>query len=119
MSPLHPCPVPHCSTLTTGGRCAVHQRGGWVRPPGADIPPRIRGRLLQRKRQELFARSPLCVLCTAEDRISAATIRDHIVPLAEGGEDTDANTQGLCQRCSDAKTASESQRSRARSRGPR
>ena len=46
-----------------------------------------------------------------------ATIRDHIIPLAEGGPDTDENTQPLCQACSDRKTASESQRGILRQRG--
>ena len=45
-----------------------------------------------------------------------ATIRDHIVPLAEGGRDTDDNTQALCEACSDTKTAAESQRGMRRAR---
>jgi 5-methylcytosine-specific restriction protein A len=43
-----------------------------------------------------------------------ATIRDHIVPLAEGGQDTETNAQPLCQACSDTKTYAEAQRGRRR-----
>lgn len=30
---------------------------------------------------------------------------DHVVPLAKGGEDVEANVQALCKRCHKAKTA--------------
>lgn len=36
-----------------------------------------------------------------------ATIRDHVLPLAEGGADTAANVQGLCDPCHDLKSAAE------------
>jgi 5-methylcytosine-specific restriction protein A len=86
-------------------------RSGWNR---IDAPPRIRGRRLQALRKRLFADSPLCVLCRAQGRISEATIRDHIVPLAEGGLDDDRNVQALCVDCSDAKTQREAERGLAR-----
>lgn len=47
-------------------------------------------------------------------RDSVAVIRDHVVPLAEGGPDVRENTQPLCQACSDAKTAREAKRGRAK-----
>jgi 5-methylcytosine-specific restriction enzyme A len=65
-------------------------------------------------RADLFRREPLCVECKKRGRVSVAVIRDHTIPLAEGGTDTRANEQGLCQACSDAKTALESARGRAR-----
>ena len=42
------------------------------------------------------------------------TIRDHIVPLMEGGTDVPENIQPLCQACSDRKTQAEAQRGRGR-----
>lgn len=71
---------------------------------------RIRGRALQRLRARLFARQPWCVLCPTRGTHHLATIRDHIVPLAEGGRDDETNEQGLCQACSDLKTREESAR---------
>ena len=49
-------------------------------------------------------------------RYRPATIRDHIVPLAEGGLDHDQNVQALCVACHDAKTQAESQRGQKRNR---
>jgi 5-methylcytosine-specific restriction enzyme A len=68
-------------------------------------------------RAALFAEQPLCVLCLAmtPEVISIATIRDHIIPLAEGGADDETNTQGLCEACSDAKSNREATRGRQRS----
>jgi 5-methylcytosine-specific restriction protein A len=65
-------------------------------------------------RKRLFAESPLCVLCAALGRARPATIRDHIVPLAEGGSDDDRNVQALCVDCSDTKTQREAERGLAR-----
>jgi hypothetical protein len=44
-----------------------------------------------------------------------ATVRDHIVPLAEGGTEDESNIQPLCLDCSDAKTERESMRGVRRS----
>lgn len=109
------CPVPGCPTITKGGRCAQHQLrpdlpSGW----GSAGLHRIRGRKLQRMRAELFRQEPLCRLCDALGLVTVATIRDHIVPLAEGGQDVASNTQPLCQTCSDLKTQKESLRARVR-----
>jgi 5-methylcytosine-specific restriction enzyme A len=94
------------------GHCPNHVEKAWHRQQPA--PPRIRGRQLQRLRERLFRNQPLCAQCSAMGRDTIATIRDHIIPLAEGGQDVEANTQGLCQDCSDAKTHQESLRGRAR-----
>ena len=67
-------------------------------------------------RRALLMEHPLCVLCRAQGRRTFAVIRDHIVPLAEGGVDDSTNTQAVCQPCSDAKTQAEAQRGRERSR---
>ena len=81
---------------------------GWT--SNAPAPPRIRGRELQRRRVRLFARFPWCALCPKRGTRNLATIRDHKIPLAEGGRDDETNEQGLCQTCSDFKTREESAR---------
>jgi len=86
------------------------EREPWQR--SALTPKRKAGRWLQRERAALFAREPLCRACAKQGRTSVAMIRDHIVPLFEGGKDTDANIQPLCFACSDAKTQAESRRGR-------
>lgn len=67
----------------------------------------LKGRTLQRARARLFAADPLCAECRKQGRVTIATIRDHIVPLAFGGKDEAANTQGLCDLCHTAKTKAE------------
>jgi len=83
--------------------------GQWTSSDGPPI-PRIRGRALQRLRARLFARHPWCQLCPKRGTHNRATIRDHIIPLGEGGRDDESNTQALCQACSDLKTRDESAR---------
>jgi 5-methylcytosine-specific restriction protein A len=77
---------------------------------------RVRGRELQRRRAQLFARQPWCALCLKQGRQTRATIRDHTIPLAEGGRDDATNEQPLCASCSKTKTDAESARGAARSR---
>lgn len=81
------------------------RRPAWTHP---NRPERIRGHKLQRLRKALFDRNPLCVQCLADGRISMATVRDHIRPLAQGGTDTENNTQALCAPCNQAKAIKES-----------
>lgn len=105
-----PCAV--CGVLVHDGtsRCALHKPKPWQRT--ANQAKRTTGRTLQRQRQQLFRSEPLCRECMRNGHTTPATIRDHIVPLAEGGRDDDSNIQPLCQQCSDAKTARESARGR-------
>jgi 5-methylcytosine-specific restriction protein A len=71
---------------------------------------RIRGRRLQAMRVALFRAAPLCAECERQSRITLATQRDHIRPLAEGGTDTEDNVQGLCDACHDIKSKQEAKR---------
>jgi len=112
LAPPRPCVVPTCSTLD----CTEHQPHAWRTRKRPEV-ARIRGRQLQRLRHRLFSQQPLCVRCVARGQVSVATIRDHIIPLAEGGQDNESNVQALCQDCSDAKTADESRRGVDRARG--
>ena len=101
-----------CRTCGQPG-CQVHGRAPWAHRQAPT--PRIRGRKLQRLRMALYAREPRCRTC-GRVLLPAEMIRDHIVPLEEGGLDLEANTQPLCQGCSDVKTEAERQRGVARSR---
>jgi 5-methylcytosine-specific restriction protein A len=109
---LRPCLEPHCPVLVPTGRCPTHTRPAWTH---AQPVARIRGRKLQQMRERLFSRQPLCVKCLEQGRIAIATIRDHTIPLAEGGRDDETNESALCLDCSNAKTAEESMRGRRRS----
>ena len=73
---------------------ASDKRKPW-RHTGPD--KRLRGRAGQEQRQRRLARTDgLCEHCLAEDRVTLATVVNHILPLARGGEDIDSNTENLC-----------------------
>jgi 5-methylcytosine-specific restriction enzyme A len=63
----------------------------------------------RRARAAYLARHPLCVPCAAAGRLVQATVVDHIVP--HSGDPVlfwdEANWQGSCKPCHDAKTARE------------
>ena len=110
-----PKPCTECGVLVRDGtsRCAKHPRAAWVQKAPYK---RESGRRLQEKRKALFSREPFCRVCALRGFLILAVIRDHIIPLAEGGEDVDENTQPVCRSCSDAKTEQERRRGGARSR---
>lgn len=66
---------------------------------------RLRGRKAVEQRKRRLAAEPLCRRCKAKGRTTAATVPDHIVPLANGGTDDDTNIQCLCGPCHTEKTA--------------
>src|SRR4029453_4795115 len=102
-----PCRYPGCPRLD----CAEHRE---LRRPWASAVPIDRGTSHQNRkwREALFARTPLCAHCRAKGRMTVATIRDHILPLAHGGiEDVD-NTEALCAGCHAIKTQRDAQRGR-------
>lgn len=107
-APLRYCSTPGCPATVP---CPTHARPprGW-----RENPTRVRGRRLQRLRQALFAAEPWCRLCWARGVRTIAVVRDHIVPLAEGGTDAAENIQPICTDCSRTKTHAESQRGRRR-----
>lgn len=120
--PRRICTHPGCTQLAAGStsRCGRHQPAhGWDAPRPYK---RRAGRWLQQQREQLFREQPLCRMCEAAGRVTLATVRDHIVPLAEGGQDVPENTQGLCAACSDEKSRGErlrgSQRYREGRRAP-
>jgi 5-methylcytosine-specific restriction protein A len=60
---------------------------------------RLRGRAGVAQRKRRLARTDgLCEMCEAEGLVTLATVVNHKVPLARGGEDIDSNTENLCAR---------------------
>lgn len=68
---------------------------------------RTRGSALQRERKQMIRDNPLCAWCDKRGIVRAGTQRDHIVPLCEGGQDTPANCQLLCDDCHRQKSLEE------------
>jgi 5-methylcytosine-specific restriction protein A len=63
------------------------------------------GRQHVRLRAVLLQQEPLCRLCKAKGRVTAATIADHIVPIAKGGAVHDlSNMQPVCAPCHNDKS---------------
>jgi 5-methylcytosine-specific restriction protein A len=67
---------------------------------------RPRGRAGAAQRQRRLATEPFCRDCAAEGYQRPADEIDHIVPLAEGGTDSDDNVRSLCRYCHARRTAS-------------
>jgi 5-methylcytosine-specific restriction protein A len=63
----------------------------------------------RRARVAYLARHPLCVRCLAKGRIETAIVVDHATPHRGNASLfwDEANWQGLCKLCHDAKTARE------------
>lgn len=61
-------------------------------------------------RADLFSRKPLCEECERQGKVTRSTVRDHRIPLAEGGLDDSSNEQALCEPCHAVKTKGESAR---------
>jgi 5-methylcytosine-specific restriction protein A len=102
-----PVPTPnsriHSSKLDPGNEEYMTKRT-WDHG-GKSAAQRGYGRQHQKLRALLLAQEPLCRPCRAKGKVTAATIADHIVPLAKGGAAHDlANLQPVCAGCHDAKT---------------
>ena len=60
-------------------------------------------------RKAYLAVNPLCKRCSESERVTSATIVDHIIPH-KGDQELfwdRSNWQGLCKQCHDRKTATE------------
>lgn len=68
---------------------------------------RIRGRRGVELRRRRLTAEPLCRMCKAKGIVRAATVPDHIKPLALGGEDVDSNIRCLCDEHHDQVTREE------------
>lgn len=60
------------------------------------IHERLRGRKAVAQRERRVQMYPICLECLAEGIVKATDEIDHTIALANGGEDTDDNCQGLC-----------------------
>ena len=66
---------------------------------------RLRGRAgVEQRKRRLARTNGLCEMCEAKGVTRAATVVDHIKPLALGGTDEDDNTRNLCDRHHDEVT---------------
>lgn len=77
-----------------------------------NAPPRLKGKAAVERRLRVLRQYPLCYVC----KIRASVIADHIVNLARGGADHESNMAGICHRCHNRKTATESWASRRKPR---
>lgn len=106
-----PCCKPGCSGFAVAyGYCDQHQaarRQGDQRRGSAN--DRGYGHKWRVDSREFRAENPLCVHCLAVNRISAATVVDHVVP--HKGDMRlfwdRSNWQALCETCHNRKTATE------------
>lgn len=95
-------------------QAAPHRKvEGWRSSKGR----RLTGWANTKARKELFHAEPLCRECLKHDRATAAAIRDHIEPLAFGGQEHPTNVQPLCRRCHDEKSKAEAAEGARRRRG--
>ena len=78
---------------------------------------RIRGRQLQRLREQKKRDNPLCPKCQAEGIVREWDELDHTIPVTKGGTNDCANLVGLCRDHHRTKTLAEFGL-RDRSRGP-
>lgn len=69
---------------------------------------RIRGRALQRIRQETWLANPHCTQCKTFTTYPSGFEIDHKVPLSHGGDESEENRQLLCLSCHDKKTLANS-----------
>lgn len=105
--PQRPCRYPGCPRLCAKGQvyCDEHRAFSAERQRGG---ARARGYNNEwDKARTLYLRDhPLCVACMRENRLTAATVVDHIVPhRGDRGLFWDrSNWQALCKACHDRKT---------------
>lgn len=74
----------------------VRPRKPWARPEGAPD-KRVRGRPgMQMRKRRLTRTNGLCERCLEQGMARQATIVNHKLALADGGDDVDENTENLC-----------------------
>ena len=101
-------PVSYCveagcrAKAVRGGRCGAHAREAWggaSRREGTTTERGYGARHRRRRASELAA-EPWCYVCGMRPAVAI----DHVVPLAQGGDDTDENRMPICRSCHSAKT---------------
>lgn len=106
MSAARPCVT--CGQVA----CKAHVREVW-RSPHRPPPTRVRGRKLQKLRKQLYQREQNCRVCGVF-LLPHQMIRDHVIPLIDGGADDSSNEQAICESCHALKTQKEALRGRSR-----
>lgn len=103
VSASKPCGHPGCGALVNGTRyCPKHQQDNhqYDQRRGSSA-QRGYGYRWQKASKAFLARNPLCRYCLREERITASTIVDHIVP--HRGDPVlfwdESNWQALCSTC--------------------
>ena len=105
------CRRPGCPGLVRSGvcsRCGPLRKQAQVEHDARRGTPAERGydARWHRLRLVFLADHPLCAMCAAQGHTTAATLVDHIQPIADGGARLDQeNLQSLCVACHGAKTA--------------
>lgn len=78
--------------------------------PRATTAERGYGARWQKARAAFLAQHPLCAQCAKENRVTAATVVDHVIPH-KGDEalfwDQEGNWAALCAKCHNVKTSRE------------
>lgn len=108
-----PCTYPGCGVLLRDGsaRCKEHKRAEAKAHDARRGTAHERGysAAWQRARVGFLSKHPLCTRCQDVDRLTPATVVDHIVP--HKGDKLlfwdSSNWQPLCKPCHDHKTATE------------
>lgn len=104
----------HCEVrVVARGYCPEHTPV-WAGRTASSRAPRS-----DAQRRRILARDPECMCrscprCTPQGCTRPSTDDDHILNVARGGDDSDANHQGLCHPCHEHKTQREAQAARDR-----
>ena len=108
--PKKPCAHVGCPGLTHEKFCEVH-KGEKYRQPDRNRPSaaaRGYGWRWQKIRRAYLNANPICVVCLAEGRTTAADQVDHIEPLSAGGTNEESNLRSMCRHHHSQRTARES-----------
>ncbi|HPF54679.1 MAG TPA: HNH endonuclease [Clostridia bacterium] len=113
--PKTPCRYPGCSALCEEAYCDKHRQqvnheyNTQQRDKAASsFYASARWRSL---RKQKLALNPMCEECARQNRLTPATMVDHIIPIKQGGQALDMeNLQSLCWSCHSAKSILEGSR---------
>jgi 5-methylcytosine-specific restriction protein A len=103
--PLNPCKHPGCPLLTEQKFCDKHKHQ-YERPTASEHGYDYKWQVARKK---FLKEYPLCAKCQEKNKLTRATVVDHIIP--HRGDGTlfwdKSNWQALCKRCHDKKTMTE------------
>ena len=107
-----PCRHGGCSDLLDRpGFCDEHRKQHNIKYHQNSSTHKERNRFYQRAkwkrvRNYQLLQFPFCKSCQSKEILTQATVVDHIIPIAEGGDEYDQNNlQSMCVSCHNAKTA--------------